>query len=283
LVVDGIALRRAKTGQTRGMGSAIERSNERARMAVELAGGRLAQLSVDGLELLVAPTERPTRWGSFPMIPWCGRLPNGRLEFGGATHEFPITSPPHANHGRAHLQDWTEREDHTGSEAAFTIATELADPWPLGGTVSQRFELTDTSLTVTATVTATDQAMPAMIGWHPWFNRQLHRGEPAELRVAGGSVYATDPNDIPTGELVAVPPRPWNACFVGLETDPVIEWAGALSLTVSSTFDHWVLFTEPDHALCVEPQSGPPNQVHLAPVVVEPGECLSGSMTLSWA
>ena len=165
------------------------------------------------------------------------------------------------------------------------LATDLGPPWPFGGRVRQRFELTDDSLSITAEVTATDTAMPAMIGWHPWFRRQLDRGGPAELHVetSSASVYAVDDEDIPTGALVAVPAEPWNACFVGLTAPPRIDWPGAISLTVSSTFDHWVLFTEPDHALCVEPQSGPPNQFHLAPRILEPGESLSGSMTLTWA
>ncbi len=226
------------------------------------------------------------------MIPWCGRLRNGRLDFDGEVHEFPLTSPPHANHGRAHLQAWRSvdgreaqnlgAEHHIGTTE---IETDLDAPWPFGARVSQRFDLDDDSLTVTAQVTATEVAMPAMIGWHPWFKRELDRGGSAELTVdtTAASVYATDDEDIPTGELMAVPTGPWNACFVGLNEAPRIDWPGALTLSISSTFDHWVIFTEPEHALCVEPQSGPPNQFHLRPHVLRPGETLSGSMTLRWA
>jgi len=45
--------------------------------------------------------------------------------------------------------------------------------------------------------------------------------------------------------------------------------------------DHWVLST-PDHAVCVEPQTGPPDGTHLEPHVVEPGAPLVLSMDLSW-
>ena len=31
------------------------------------------------------------------------------------------------------------------------------------------------------TVTAADRPMPAQMGWHPWYRRQLDRGEPVEL------------------------------------------------------------------------------------------------------
>ena len=246
-----------------------------AAIEIDLQGGRLASLTVAGLDLLVSPVERPTRWGSFPMIPWCGRLPFGVLDFDGTEYEFPLTSPPHANHGLTHTQPWTAQDDTS-------IRTELDDPWPFGGYATQRFELSANSLTVTVELHAADEKMPAMAGWHPWFNRQLERGSAAELDFEAASIYAVDSDATPTGELVDVPPGPWDACFVGLKNDPVITWPGALELTVSSTFDHWVIFTEPEHALCVEPQSGPPNEVHLNPTVLDPGQSLVGSMTLTW-
>lgn len=246
-----------------------------ATATIDEQGGRLASLIVDGLELMLTDGPKPTRWGSFPMIPWCGRLPYGRLDFAGETYAFPPTSPPHANHGRTHLQRWQPEGNHT-------LRTELSDPWPFGGHAIQRFELSDSAFTVTAEVHAGDLAMPAMAGWHPWFRRDLDRGEPARVEFEAASIYAVDADQIPTGELAAVPPAPWDACFVGLQADPVIEWPGALRLTVSSDFDHWVIFTEPEHALCVEPQSGPPNEFHIAPRILQPGEALIGSMTLNW-
>lgn len=247
-----------------------------AQAHIDEDGGRLASLVIDGLEVMLTEGPKPTRWGSFPMIPWCGRLPYGRLDLDGTQYEFPPTSGAHANHGRTHLQMWEQVEPGV-------LRTELGDPWPFGGHAIQRFSLTDSSLTVTAEVHAGDeQSMPAMIGWHPWFRRVLDRGTTAQVHFEATSIYAVDDEQIPTGELVPVPPGPWDACFVGLDADPIIEWPGALSLTISSTFDHWVIFTEPDHALCVEPQSGPPNEFHLAPHMVNPGEALVGSMTIAW-
>ena len=40
-----------------------------ATATIELDGGRLASLAVQGHELLVGRAEKATRWGSFPMIP----------------------------------------------------------------------------------------------------------------------------------------------------------------------------------------------------------------------
>ncbi|MEZ5321844.1 MAG: hypothetical protein R2698_07200 [Microthrixaceae bacterium] len=219
------------------------------------------------------------------MVPWCGRLRGGRLDFDGATYDFPLTSPPHANHGFAHLQPWTVVD---ADATAATIRTGLGGAgspgaaWPFGGHVVQRFELSSNRLKVTVEVHAGERPMPAMAGWHPWFRRELGRGGPAELTVSGGSVYAVDEDAIPTGETEPVPPGPWDACFVGLDHDPTIRWPGVLTLSLSSTFDHWVVFTEPEHALCVEPESGAPDEPNRSPRVVLPGEPLVGSMTLAW-
>lgn len=247
---------------------------------VDLDGGRWSSLRVGGLEVFVTEGERPTRWGSFPMIPWCGRLRDGQLSFDGRVHDFPLTSPPHANHGFCHLQPWAEVG--TSTAGSLTIRTELGAPWPFGGHTIQRFDLTDDRMVVTAEVYADDAPMPAMAGWHPWFRRDLGRGGVAELSFDGGRMYEVDDEAIPTGELVVIPPGPWDACFVGLTSDPVIRWPGALSIRLSSTFDHWVIYTQPEHALCVEPESGAPNEPNRAPRIVRPGEPLIGSMTLAW-
>lgn len=214
------------------------------------------------------------------MIPWCGRLPFGKLSYEGKSYEFPITSGDHANHGRSHLQSWSLEAT---SDESLTIRTELSEHWPFGGHVVQHFSLTNNALTVSAEVHAADQTMPAMIGWHPWFRRDIGKGTEAELRFAAESIYVLDDDEIPTGELSPVPEGPWDNCFVGLADDPVISWPGALDLTVSSTFDHWVIYTQPEHALCVEPQSGPPNQFHSDPKSIRPGQKLAGSMKLSWS
>ena len=246
---------------------------------VDTDGGRLASLQIDGKEVLVTEGEKPTRWGAFPMVPWCGRLDQGRLRWFDELFQYPITTAPHANHGFVHTQPW--RVANLGP-TVINLVTELNDPWTFGGQVRQRFELTEQSLTVDLRIEATSYMMPAMLGWHPWFRRQLETGESAILSAEPGKQYKVDETLIPTGQLIAPEPQPWDACFTGLRRPPSISWEGAVELRVSSSFDYWVFYTEPQHALCVEPQSGPPNQLNLQPHILQPGQRLSGWMAYHW-
>jgi aldose 1-epimerase len=62
----------------------------------------------------------------------------------------------------------------------------------------------------------------------------------------------------------------------------VLRWPGFLELTIESDCPAWVVFTEPDHALCVEPQTAPPDALNGTPAVVEPGRPLVAEMAWTW-
>ena len=117
--------------------------------------------------------------------------------------------------------------------------------------------------------------MPATAGFHPWFAR------PVELQVAPARMYRRDDEGIPDGTLVPPSPRPWDDCFVDLPQPARLTFDDGLTVTVTADADHWVMFT-PDHAICVEPQTGPPDGPNTDPHVVEPGTPLSVTMTLTW-
>ena len=234
-------------------------------------GGRLAALDVRGHQLLVgaAPDRGPMHWGSFPMVPWAGRIRRGRFEFGGRQHELPLDLPPHAIHGTAYRQPW---DVGAVADDAMSMSCELA--WELGGRAWQRIEVGDSGVTCELGVVAGDGPMPAEIGWHPWFVK------PASLSFRPTSMYTRDADGIPSGELVAPPPGPWDDCFVN--TEPVELHYEELTLTVTSDCGDWVVYDQPPHATCVEPQSGPPDAFNLRQRVLEPGTQLVRTMTISW-
>src|SRR3546814_11161391 len=69
-----------------------------------------------------------------------------------------------------------------------------------------------------------------------------------------------DSDGLPLGPLDPPPPHgPWDDCFTGLTWPIGLTWPGALSLSLTSTCDHVVLYDQQPHAICVEPQSGPPD------------------------
>ena len=241
-------------------------------------GGRVAGLRIDGRDVLVGPDpssppgDQPMLWGSFPMAPWAGRVRHGRYTFDGAEHRLDVDLPPHAIHGTTYTREWTvDLVDATDVELSIELA------WELGGTAHQRIALAGDGLRCELSVRAGDRAMPAEVGWHPWFAR------PDSLDVQPTAMYRRDAEGIPDGTLVEPAPPPWDDCFTGID-HAVLRWGGepALALEVTSDCDHWVLYTEPEHAVCVEPQSGPPDAFTIRPRRLEPGEVLTRTMWWRW-
>jgi aldose 1-epimerase len=252
------------------------------------AGGRVTSLVVGGHELLVQHGSDVFHWGSFPMAPWVGRLRNGRLEFDGRAEQLPINAPPHALHGLVTDRQWTVTA--TGErcvELAVDLgdATDPADPWPWPCRVTQSVALAEDRMGFRLAVHALEP-MPADIGWHPWFVRELSTPQgtvSAELDVRGGRVYLNDATGLPSGELGPPPPRPWDYCFRDLSQPPTVRWPGLLELTVDSDCDHWVFYDMEAAGLCAEPWTGPPNSLNgSAPTVVTPSSPLEATMSWAW-
>jgi aldose 1-epimerase len=252
------------------------------------AGGRVTSLVVDGHELLVQQGADVFHWGSFPMAPWVGRLRNGRLEFDGRVEHLPVNAPPHALHGLVTDRPWTITA--TG-ERSVELAVELgdpsdaADPWPWPCRVTQSVVLAEDRMEFRLAVHA-QEPMPADIGWHPWFVRELSTPQgmvEAELEVRGGRVYLNDADGLPSGQMGPPPPRPWDYCFLGLSEPPTVRWAGLLELTVDSDCDHWVFYDMEPAGLCAEPWTGPPNSLNgSTPNVVTPSQPLEATMSWAW-
>lgn len=203
------------------------------------------------------------------MVPWAGRVRRGRFGFVGGTYQLPINLPPHAIHGTGFTRNWEVQGDQS-------LVTDLGPSWPFGGHAVQRFALTPTSLTCTLEVHNDVRTMPAQVGWHPWFRR------PVSLTFAARSMYLRDAEGIPTGETIAPPSGPWDDCFTDVVASPKLSWPRGPSVALTSTCDHWVIFDEPSHAVCVEPQTGPADGLNLAPRLVEPGAPLVETMVWTW-
>lgn len=237
-------------------------------------GGRVASITVCGTDLLVRGTsgDDPMSWGSYPMVPYAGRVGGASFDFEGRTVALPANLPPHAIHGSGFTTPWDVLDDGLDH-----CELRCALAWSLGGTAHQHLQLTPDALVCVLTVVAGHDPMPVVIGWHPWFVK------PAADRLAFAAMYERGPDGLPTGRIVHPGHRPWDDCFVNPLAPLRLEYANDLTVTVSSDAGHWVVYDEPDHATCIEPQSGPPDAVHLGMAHrLSPGEMLQRTMTISW-
>ncbi|WP_420713355.1 aldose 1-epimerase [Streptomyces sp. NRRL WC-3549] len=238
-------------------------------------GCRISSFRIGGTELL----RQGERYGCFPMVPWCGRTENGLFRNGGELHQLPLNSPPYAIHGTGRDTAWQlARQDD--AEAAFFY--DLADPWPYEGRVTQSFELTEDTLTLHLGVETYGNSFPAQAGWHPWFLRNTG-GQ--DVRIDFSAAWQEERGDdhLPTGHRIDPLPGPWDDCFGmpdGVEVK--LTWPEQLELTVKSRDEWVVIYDEQAEAVCVEPQSGPPNGLNSTPRLVTPIDPLEIASTWSW-
>ncbi|MEW2585553.1 aldose 1-epimerase [Streptomyces virginiae] len=238
-------------------------------------GCRISSLRIDGTELL----RQGPRYGAFPMVPWCGRMKDGRFHDGATVHQMPLDHPPHALHGFGRDARWRPA-GATATEAAFTY--DLVDPWPTPGRVTQVVTLAEDSLTLTMGVETYGDSFPAQAGWHPWFLRNLG-GRDVEVSFDPAWQEERGADHLPTGQRIDPRPGPWDDCF-GMPdgVDVTLTWPGSLELRVTSRSEWVVLYDQEAEAVCVEPQSGPPNGINTAPRLVTPVDPLEVSTTWTW-
>ncbi len=251
------------------------------------AGGRIGQIAV-GPEWLLCddPAAGAVGWGSYPMAPWAGRLRAGRFTFDGTPHQLALNHTDadgtrHAIHGTVFDAEWTV-DDRSPDAATLHCPLDTALGWPFAGTARQTITVTDDGLTCRLSVEADADPFPASIGWHPWFRK------PDRLTFEPDAMYERVGIGLPGPALVPPVAGPWDDCFVNhrpvtLHYNENRETrTAATAVTVTSDCDHWVVYDQPAHATCVEPQSGPPDALNVAPVLVTPGEPLTRTMAVTW-
>jgi aldose 1-epimerase len=240
------------------------------------AGGRIAQVVHDGLPWLVdhgPGNEAMIAWGSYPMLPWAGRLRNGRVTFDGRRYALPPNLGAHAIHGLGFALPW-QVDAHAPGHVELSLRLPRDERWPFGGIARQRIALDGEGLHCALVLTAEEQAMPAVVGWHPWFRK------PERVAFSPEAMYPRDHDGIAIHPPGPPSQGPWDDCFLA-DAPAVLHRAGH-RLQLESDCRHWVIYDVPEHATCVEPQTGPPDGFNLEPKRIEAGKSLGAWFRWRW-
>lgn len=227
-------------------------------VAIDLdQGGRIASLKWQEMEFAQPFRGDNLSWGWFAMAPWAGRIRNGIIcNSQGDEFQLPTTfDPPHALHGFGLLSSW--REIGPGRSLLH-----LPAPY-VGATVEQKFEVLDDALRWSLEYEPGDCDLPAWVGFHPWFPRDLNRGASAEIEFAAESMLIRDSEGIPSGKLISPTPQPWDDTFTGIRGVPAIVWDDAARIDIETDAPWWTVYSEDADSICIEPQTAPPDAANL--------------------
>ena len=239
-------------------------------------GGRVSSLTAHGRELLVTQSSETNlqQWGLYPMAPYAGRVRNGKFNFNSQNHQLEMNLPPHAIHGTVFDRPFRVVES---SPTSVTMQIDLGPQFNFYGEVTQMITVEDNAVNFQLELSTSNEKMPGQVGWHPWFAR------PCRIETAFKKMYVRDKFGIPTGATINPPAPPYDDCFTDSQHAPKIVFDDAITVTIDSDCSHWVIYDQTNHAICVEPQSGPPDGFNLEPFVITPTTPLTKFMRLSVA
>jgi aldose 1-epimerase len=230
-------------------------------------GGRIHRLRYHGWDILRSPIDpmvhesEPLWWGSYPMLPWCNRVPGGILRFDGRQYQLPVREGD-AIHGRTYDRQWVVVGDGE---------MEYRDPgdssFPFRYSAWQRITLSEDALHISIGLrNEGENFMPAGCGIHPWFDAS----SPLEVRLPAETVYQST-DHIPYGAPIPVDGstdlRQSREPALGIDetwtdlTESCIELAWPqrqirARFSFSSNADHVVLAAVGDlAAVAIEPQT----------------------------
>jgi len=90
-----------------------------------------------------------------------------------------------------------------------------------------------------------------------------------------------DEHGIATSHCVQADASNVDDCFIN-PLAPLSLTVNGVDLVLSSDCSHWVVYDQPTHATCIEPQSGAPNGINDSAVIIAPGESLARWFTIAW-
>lgn len=261
-------------------------------------GGMVRALTRRGADILRSMpegTNAPFESACFPLAPYANRIAEGRFVWEGVAHALSPNAKgqKHPLHGTAWLGEWSVEAQ--GPDRATLIHHHGAGAdWNWAFTLRQHFRLSEDGLEARLDLTNTDgTAMPAGLGFHPWFTRKGVTG----VAFSAKAVWLADADMLPTVRATADTLGDWRkgAC---LERPDLVDhcyagWSGQLRLIredgdvlVEGEGTPYLHFYVPpgQDFFCAEPQSTMPNAVNReAPAPLAPGDTRTVAMHIRTA
>lgn len=233
---------------------------------------RLQHRGVDVLRPATEPCSSPLDSAAFPLLPFVGRIDQGRFSLNGQTIVLGATpgAEPHALHGHGWLRPWRVE---SSSDCDVTLSYEhKADTWPWSYRAQQEFLLGPQGFSVFLSLAnLSDSPMPAGLGWHSYFPKHSARLHAPVSRWWPGSADLAPT----TSESIAGEGRLEDIDVELLEVDNAFLRANRLAtiawqqygyrvtIETSEAFGLCLVYTPVgENFFCFEPVSQAPNAVN---------------------
>lgn len=211
-------------------------------------GGRAVSWLVDGQEVLARHADHPVQFGMYPMAPWAGRILGNEI----AGHPCDVNFEGWAIHGTC----FDAPVDDVDKSESSVVFRQRIPKWPFGATLTTEWRLEESTLVTVMTMTS-EEPSPCIIGWHPWFRRVI--GDQAAQWRCNDPLLAVRDGVFPSGELQKDPVGPFDDVFSIADAQVEVQWGPGRRLCVESSHPWFVVFDQLPDALCIEPQTAPPN------------------------
>jgi len=218
---------------------------------------RLASVQWRDMQFVLTFRGQDLTWGWFSMVPFAEGIKDGIInDSKGNKYQLPNNfDPPHALIGYGAQSSW---EDIGGGRQFL----ELPSPFN-GATVTQSYEILDNAIRWSLDYEANGCDLPVTLGFHPWFAREIGKGDSAELSFRANKMFKRSGDQIPTGELITPSTPPWDDTFVEVLGAPEIIWPGASRLTMECDTPYWMVYSQDEDGICIEPVTAPPDAQNL--------------------
>lgn len=227
-------------------------------IAIDLdQGARITSILFRDMEITLSSRGSLVNWGWYSMAPWAGRIRDGLVkDANNQSYQLPVVlDPPHALHGFGVMHGWQD----LGKGVA-----QLDLPFPYeGARVMQQIEVLDNAIRWSLEYEPGDVTLPAWLGFHPWFAREIGAGSSAEIDFHALEMLKRGSDGLPTGDLISPHRGPFDDAFTKVQGTPRVVWEDALSVSIESDAPWWVVYNEDSEGVCIEPQTAPPDASNL--------------------